>query len=116
VKNLAECCCGCGLRPVPGRKYVKGHRPLKPTRQGYRRVTDHDGTTILEHRKVLRDAGVDLPRGCHVHHVNGDKLDNRLENLEVISVREHVLHHARERGYVVNQFGIWPLNEGGEHA
>lgn len=33
-----------------------------------------------------------------VHHRNGYKTDNRRENLEVLSAREHGLHHARERG------------------
>lgn len=33
----------------------------------------------------------------HVHHLNGDPLDNRAENLEVLSAEEHRRHHADER-------------------
>lgn len=64
---------------------------------------------VLEHRKVLHDAGVEIPEGWHVHHRNGNKLDNRLENLEVLPAAEHHRRHAREQGFVVNQFGVWPL-------
>jgi hypothetical protein len=63
----------------------------------------------LEHRKVLLDAGIDIPDGCQVHHLNGDKADNRRENLEVLEAGEHHRRHAAEQGYVVNQYGVWPL-------
>lgn len=79
------------------RVFRRGH-PLA-ARDGY----------VLEHRLVLHEAGVSVLEGHHVHHINEDKTDNRLENLEVVTVREHVLHHARERGYVDNQFGRWPV-------
>ena len=111
------CACGCGERVhLEYRRYIKGHRPIKPMTNGYRRVWvgyDHplankDGN-VLEHRLVLFNAGIDVPAGWHVHHKNEDKLDNRLDNLEVLPVRDHALHHARERGFVLNQYGAWPV-------
>lgn len=37
-----------------------------------------------------------IPRDWHVHHVNGDRLDNRRENLELLTNSEHQkLHRLR---------------------
>lgn len=79
------------------RVYVPGHP-----------VANADGYA-LEHRYVMYEAGVELVDGTHVHHLNGDKSDNRLDNLEVIEEGEHHRQHIREVGYVVNQYGTWPL-------
>ena len=37
-----------------------------------------------------------LERWEHVHHINHNKLDNRLENLEVLSASEHGRIHSPE--------------------
>lgn len=109
-----DCACGCGERPLPQRKWVKGHRP-KSRLKGYIRIykpshplANADGH-VLEHRMVLYDAGVDIPPGSNVHHKNGIKDDNRLENLEVLAKSEHHRLHVRTAGFVVNQYGTWPV-------
>lgn len=48
------------------------------------------------HRIVMeRFLGRSLLKNEHVHHINKDKLDNRIENLKVISASEHtIMHHT----------------------
>jgi hypothetical protein len=54
--------------------------------------------TVLEHRMILHDAGIPIRPGYDVHHRNGDKTDNGLDNLELLPRAEHqALHGLRRR-------------------
>ena len=66
----------------------------------YAKITNHPNATkngyVLEHRYVVECAlGRYLLEGEVVHHINGDKHDNRLDNLKVMSRRDHTLLHKR---------------------
>jgi hypothetical protein len=50
---------------------------------------------VYLHIEVWENAHGPLPEGWVVHHINGNKGDNRLENLQGMPAKEHMrLHHA----------------------
>lgn len=60
----------------------------------YKKLKLKNGSTIDEHRFVMQQhLGRSLQFNECVHHINGNKKDNRLENLEVISRSEHTKNH-----------------------
>ena len=74
----------------------------RTTRKGYRQVlmpqhprSDSSGY-VMEHIVVWENAsGMALPTNCCIHHLNGDKSDNRIENLCVMLHGAHtVFHHT----------------------
>ncbi len=53
-----------------------------------------EGKHVLQHRLIMETfLGRSLSSKEHVHHINGDPLDNRIENLEVLDVRTHHREH-----------------------
>lgn len=91
-----------------GMPAIRSLRPDEPLPEGEpRRYRSAEGYVRLrwrvgpdryveeyEHRVV---AGRPHPR-FDVHHLNGDKADNRPENLEVVERGEHAARHGRQRG------------------
>ena len=56
-----------------------------------------NGKRIDEHRLIaIKIFGEDACRGKIVHHKNGDKRDNRPENLELMTRSEHMKHHRQD--------------------
>jgi transposase-like protein len=54
-----------------------------------------NGKQIPEHRAVIEELlGIKLNKNQVVHHINGNKKDNRPENLQVMDGREHSRLHA----------------------
>lgn len=65
--------------------------------------TKVDGNLIRCHRVVWEEANGPIPAGMFIHHRNGDRHDNRLPNLEIVSPSEHMKIHQPRRSYPVRQ-------------
>lgn len=64
--------------------------------RGYIWITSEDGKRIYEHRDIIQKAlGRKLKRNEHVHHINGNKADNRIENLQVVTPAKHTAIHSK---------------------
>jgi hypothetical protein len=64
---------------------------------GYKQFYEN-GRWVYTHRRVAqKKVGGAIGKGRHVHHVNGNKTDNRPSNLRVMSASDHAKLHARQR-------------------
>lgn len=80
-------------------KYVKifGFKKTNKPYHTYKYIIV-DGKRIREHRHVMQKfLKRKLEKWEHVHHINGDSSDNRIENLIVLSNSEHQKIEYQER-------------------
>lgn len=83
-----------------GEKASNWNGGVKKTKKGYRLILcpeHHRADTagyVLEHIFVWeKETGIRLPDNCCVHHLNGIKDDNRIENLCVMLQKAHTVYH-----------------------
>lgn len=85
---------------MPKRKILK---TVKKGDYNYALVPGHPHATkngyVLEHRvKLEKKLGRTIKPHEDVHHKNGNKKDNRVNNLEVLRHEDHAGHHQTMKG------------------
>ena len=104
---------------IKGKNTRNNHKKMWDTRgrtgtimlNGYH-AQQIDGTRQYTHRRVMEaHLGRQLDHSEHVHHIDGNKLNNELANLELISASDHMRHHSTERGLGKDRVGVEPINK-----
>lgn len=67
------------------------------------------------HREVWARAFGPIPEGCHIHHRDGNPLNNRIDNLECIPASEHLsLTWRKRRGGLQEHFSAFARQRAAE--
>ena len=60
-------------------------------------VLNHHKQYIKLHRLIMEQhLGRKLKREEHIHHKNGDRLDNRITNMKIVTNSKHISDHRRK--------------------
>lgn len=80
----------------------KGGRKLTP--KGYVQIlkpehprADSNGY-VMEHIYIFeKETGIEVPKNCAIHHLDGNKQNNDISNLCLMSFKGHASYHNKER-------------------
>ena len=79
----------------------------------YKKIKMPDGGTIDEHRFIMQvHIGRKLEFNEVVHHLNGDKQDNRIENLQLMQRSQHSKIHQTGISFISSK-GLEKLRDAG---
>lgn len=93
------CSRACSARASKGASKVRRNRGFAVSANGYKLVFVN-GRQKYEHRQVMEHfLGRELEPHEEVHHASGDKLDNRISNLRIVSRAQHMKIHAVTNGW-----------------
>lgn len=66
------------------------------------------GKPCYLHRMVYEDANGPIPKGMHIHHIDGDEGNNDISNLEMLTPSDHINEHMDDerREWCINNLAV----------
>lgn len=81
--------CWRGGKHITSQGYIGIYCPNHPS------IKLSNAIYVGEHRLVMeKKIGRFLNHNEHIHHINGEKTDNRIENLEIVTASNHIKKHS----------------------
>lgn len=110
--NIARYCSqSCNKKDNPinqskiKRRYGKDHHNYKGgfiTSHGYK-VICHRGKRMYEHRYLMeKHLKRKLNTKEQIHHINGNKTDNRIKNMKILNISQHLIKEHQKGTYTTH--------------
>ena len=84
-------------RTEPGAKAASKLHPTFYYNKGYLVATDACDAIGIHRLVAVAEYGIEAVKEMHVHHDNGVRWDNRVENLKLMTPSDHARHHREEQ-------------------
>lgn len=94
--DLVRTCRSC---KTPRPKTIGARKLMK---NGYIRIQTEHGYQY-EHRYVWEQVNGPIPSGCIIHHIDGNKTNNNIANLQLMTKKEHDSSESNSRWLDVKQ-------------